>query len=351
MHKLRHRLAREFFGKTLHPVLLFVLIVLLALAVTALVYVSGGTKFVYVQMMYLPIVLCGLLFHARFGLLFGVLAGLMMGPLMPLEVANQTYQPTEAWLLRMVFFCINGTMAGAVADLLRHRIRLLEQIQRKISLTYGRTLRSLVVLIAERDNETADHCERVAYNAVKVGEAMGLTTERLEVLYWAALLHDLGKIGISESILGKPSSLSAAERLEMQRHVEIGCRVILHASHEFAPIAEVVAAHHERLDGMGYPNRLSGGAIPLEARILAVVDVFEALTSWRPYHAAQDQKSALAQVRSESGKHFDPQVVDVFTALLGRGQLVGETNMHLLESVKDRYHGDGLFMAELRLAA
>jgi hypothetical protein len=133
MPKLRHRLAREFFGKTLHPVLLLVLIVLLALSVAVLVYVSGGTKYVYVQMMYLPIVLCGLLFHARYGFLFGVLAGLMVGRLMPLEVATQTYQPTEAWLLRMVFFCINGTIAGAVADLLRHRIRLLEQVQHTMS--------------------------------------------------------------------------------------------------------------------------------------------------------------------------------------------------------------------------
>jgi HD domain len=351
MYGMRRRLAEEFFGKTAQPVLLLSLILLLALAVTALVYVSGGTKYVYVQMMYLPITLCGLLFHARFGLLFGVLAGLMMGPLMPLEVATQTYQPTEAWLLRMVFFCLVGVMAGAVASLLRHRIGLLEQVQRKIALTYGRTLRSLVVLIAERDHETADHCERVAYNAVKVGEAMNLSPERLEVLYWAALLHDLGKIGISESILNKPSQLSATERLEMQRHVEIGCRVILHASHEFAPIAEVVAAHHERIDGNGYPNRLTGTAIPIEARILTVIDVFEALTSWRPYHEARDQKTALAMIRAESGKHFDPQVVDVFTALLGRGQLLGAENLHLLEQIKDRYHGEGLFIEELKLTS
>lgn len=78
---------------------------------------------------------------------------------------------------------------------------------------------------------------------------------------------------------------------------------------------------------------------------------FEALTSWRPYHEAQDQKTALAMIRAESGKHFDPQVVDIFTALLGRGQLIGNSNMHLLENLKDRYHGDGLFMKELRLVA
>jgi putative two-component system response regulator len=206
----------------------------------------------------------------------------------------------------------------------------------------------LVVLVAERDHETADHCERVAYNSVKVGEAMGLTSERLEVLYWAALLHDLGKIGISENILNKPCALTAVERLEMQRHVDIGCRVILQASHEFTPIAEVIAAHHERVDGTGYPNRLAGETIPLEARILAVIDVFEALTSWRPYHEIQDQKTALAMVRAESGKHFDPQVVDVFTALLGRGQLLQNENLHLLNSNKDRYHGEGLFVAELK---
>jgi HD-GYP domain-containing protein (c-di-GMP phosphodiesterase class II) len=97
------------------------------------------------------------------------------------------------------------------------------------------------------------------------------------------------------------------------------------------------------MDGMGYPNRIKGSAIPLETRILAVVDVFEALTSWRPYHEARDPKTALEMVRTESGTHFDPQVVNVFTTLLRRGHLIGETNMHLLESIKDRYRGGGLF--------
>jgi putative two-component system response regulator len=271
-----------------------------------------------------------------------------MGPLMPLEVATNTYQPLEAWILRSIFFVLNGVTAGAVASLLHYRIRLLEKVKLEIALTYGRTLRSLVVLIAERDDDTADHSERVAYNAVKLGEALNLIPSRLEVLYWAALLHDLGKIGIPESILNKPAPLTAEERLEMQRHVEIGHRVIIHCSADFVPIAQVVAAHHERMDGNGYPNRLKGEDIPIEARILTVIDVFEALTSRRPYHEARENAEALKMVQDDAGTHFDKTVVDAFIDLFDAQEIMTTQNQSQLDRIKDRYHGDGLFLEQLK---
>jgi HD-GYP domain-containing protein (c-di-GMP phosphodiesterase class II) len=347
IHDFRVRVAEDFFNKNRNPWLLLILIIILALSITALVYVTGGTKFVYVQLMYLPIILVGLLVNLTRTIFFAIFAGLLMGPLMPLEVALNLGQPTEAWLLRTLFFCLNGTVAGSAASLLRYRITFLERVKHEIALTYGRTLRSLVVLIGERDDETADHSERVAYNAVKLGEAMNLSSQRLEVLYWAALLHDLGKIGIAESILNKPALLTIEERLEMQRHVEIGYRVIVHASSDFMPIAEVMVAHHERMDGKGYPNRIKGENIPLEARILAVIDVFEALTSKRPYHDAVGFQAALTIIRADSGTHFDPQVVDVFNALFGDNEILTIEDQQLLNRIKDRYHGDGLFLAQL----
>ena len=306
LQHFQQRLIMDFFGKIQKTWQLLLLIVLLALTIAVVVWMTGGTKYVYVQLMYLPILLVGLLFEIRFAALFSVFAGFLVGPFMPLEVATNTNQPVEAWLLRCLFFVINGVTAGAVASLLHYRIGLLEKVKLEIALTYGRTLRALVVLIAERDDETADHSERVAYNSVKLGEAINLRPKRLEVLYWAALLHDLGKIGIAESILNKPAALSAEERLEMQRHVEIGYRVIVHASSDFMPIAQVVAAHHERMNGTGYPNRLVGDAILIEARILTIIDVFEALTSRRPYHEAVDTQTALKMIEADKETHLIP---------------------------------------------
>jgi HD-GYP domain-containing protein (c-di-GMP phosphodiesterase class II) len=348
LQEFQQHLLDDFFGHTRKPWQLFFLITILALSIAALVYITGGTKFVYVQLMYLPILLVGLLFEIRIVAIFAIFAGLLVGPLMPLEVSTNLYQPTEAWLLRLTFFIINGVTAGAVASLLHYRIGFLEKVKLEIAITYGRTLRALVVLIAERDDETADHSERVAFNAVKIGETMNLSPTRLEVLYWAALLHDLGKIGIAESILNKPAALTAEERLEMQRHVEIGYRVIVHASSDFLPIAQVVAAHHERMDGTGYPNRLKGEAILTEARILTVIDVFEALTSRRPYHEPVDSQTALSMIKAETGTHFDQEVVELFSNLLERAEIMTSQDQSQLEQIKDRYHGDGLFLAKLR---
>ena len=348
LQHFQQRLIMDFFGKIQKTWQLLLLIVLLALTIAVVVWMTGGTKYVYVQLMYLPILLVGLLFEIRFAALFSVFAGVLVGPFMPLEVATNSNQPVEAWLLRCLFFVINGVTAGAVASLLHYRIGLLEKVKLEIALTYGRTLRALVVLIAERDDETADHSERVAYNAVKLGEAINLRPERLEVLYWAALLHDLGKIGIAESILNKPAALSAEERLEMQRHVEIGYRVIVHASSDFMPIAQVVAAHHERMNGTGYPNRLVGDAILIEARILTIIDVFEALTSRRPYHEAVDSQTALKMIEADKETHFDTHLVGLFADLLIKGELITSQESNLLERIKDRYHGDGLFLEKLK---
>ncbi len=343
-------LANRFFGVRRNHIPIIIGLALLGIGLAFVVYVSGGTKYVYVQLMYLPIILTGLAYSWRGGLIAGVIAGVLMGPFMPLEVAIALPQPTEAWLIRLVFFSINGVISGTVAGLMRYRIRILEKLNDEVALTYGRTLRALVVLIGERDDETADHSERVAYNAVKIGEALELSPVRLEVLYWAALLHDLGKIGIKEAILNKPGALTSEERLEMQRHVEIGYRVIVNASEDFAPIAEVVAAHHERFDGNGYPNRLVADAIPIEARIVSVVDVFEALVSRRPYHEAISVQDALTMIRNERDKQFDARVVDRFTSLLGQGELLTHEDAHLLQRIRERYHGGGLFVEKFRSA-
>lgn len=314
-------LATQLFGARRNAWLLILALVVLEISVAVLVYSTGGTAQVYLQLMYLPVILSGLLFGPIGGVLGSVLGGLLVGPWMPLEVEKHLPQPMLAWVLRLVIFAMNGLVAGALSGVLRDRLNTAETFTERLSGAYQSSLVTLAALVDERDTKTADHSERVAHNAKAVGVALGLNERELFELYWASLLHDLGKIGIGERVLNKPGPLEPAERLEMQRHVEIGCRLLLSASEAFGPISRIMRAHHERWDGTGYPDALAGEEIPLGGRVLAVLDVFEALTSDRPYRAAMRVSDALEIVQRGSGSHFDPRIVDLFAALLGRGEI------------------------------
>ncbi len=345
--KSRFSVANALFGPKRESGISLLILALLALSVTALVYATGGTKYVYVQFMYMPVILSGILFRLRGGLVMATCAGLLLGPVMPLEVAKDMPQETTSWLIRLGFFALNGSVAGALSTLVVERLRLFEKISDELAITYGNTLRALVILIGERDDETADHSERVAFNTLRLGEALNLNQQQLETLYWASILHDLGKIGVSENILNKPGPLTAAERLIMQRHAEIGQRVIMNAGSDFKPIADIVVAHHERWDGHGYPHGLTGEAIPLEARILAVIDVFEAITSKRPYHEPLEPKTAMLQICNEHSKHFDPRVTEAFHLLFSKQQLMLENEHPALLKQRDRYSGARFFLSRI----
>ncbi len=126
------------------------------------------------------------------------------------------------------------------------------------------------------------------------------------------LIHDIGKIGIDENILNKAGSLTSTERVEIERHPEIGWR-LLSSTNEFSELAQFVIHHHEKWDGSGYPNGHMGEAIPLEARILAVAEAYEAMTSERPFDEKISKKEAIRELKRCSGTHFDPKIVEVFT--------------------------------------
>lgn len=313
-------LTKQIYDQESRPFIVVGLIVLV-IASAGVVYITGGTTYVYPQLMYLPVVLAGLVFGFRGGLLVAVLGCILIGPWMPLDVERNIPQNTFSWIVRGCFFMLNGGVAGGLSLLLRQRLEFSEAIAEQLSLMYGRSLRSLALLLAERDQKTGHHSDQVAYNAHIMGLRLNMSQADREALYWAAILHDLGKIGISESILNKPGPLTAGERLEMQRHAEIGYRLLQAASPEFVHVAEVVYSHHERFDGAGYPRMLERYNIPLGARILAVLDVFEALTSQRPYRDPLPTDQALEYLQLESGKHFDPELVDLFSELYYGGQI------------------------------
>jgi HD-GYP domain-containing protein (c-di-GMP phosphodiesterase class II) len=177
-------------------------------------------------------------------------------------------------------------------------------------------LTALAAAVAAKDSETGAHTERVGELAVRIARRVGLPEERMEVLRWAGRLHDLGKIGVPNRILGKPGPLTPAEFDVMKQHPVRGWRVAVRAG-VLAQAAPIIRAHHERLDGSGYPDGLRGEAIPLEARIVAVADVWDALTSDRPYRKAMPLAQAVAVIRAEAGSRLDPRCVDALLAELG----------------------------------
>ncbi|NML76115.1 response regulator [Rhizobium sp. S-51] len=164
-----------------------------------------------------------------------------------------------------------------------------------------------------RDGETGSHLERVAAVAQLIAEELGLGEERSRIIYLASPLHDVGKIGVRDGVLLKPGTFTPEERLEMQRHTEYGAEILSGSQSELIRTAERIAAsHHEKWDGTGYPKGLTGPVIPLEARIVAVADVFDALSSERPYKPAWPLEIARHEIVNGSGKHFDPACVEAF---------------------------------------
>ncbi|MDP5149471.1 response regulator [Rheinheimera baltica] len=163
-----------------------------------------------------------------------------------------------------------------------------------------------------KDNETGLHVMRMSHYAQVLARAYGLSAQHAEDLLHAAPMHDIGKIGIADSILLKPGKLTVEEFRDMQRHPLIGAEIIGDCDSDLLRMAKVVALyHHEKWDGSGYPHGLVGEAIPLEARIVAVSDVFDALTSARPYKQAWSIEDTLAHMHAQKGLHFEPRLVEL----------------------------------------
>ncbi|MCE6076229.1 response regulator [Agrobacterium vitis] len=164
-----------------------------------------------------------------------------------------------------------------------------------------------------RDGETGDHVSRVAQISRLLAQDLGLDEDRQRKIYLAAPLHDVGKIGIPDGVLSKPGRLTDSERDMMRRHVDIGVKILENGTSDLLRVAERIAGgHHEKWDGTGYPKGLSGREIPLEARIVALADVFDALCSPRAYKPAWSLQDALDHIRREKGRHFDPACVEAF---------------------------------------
>jgi len=180
----------------------------------------------------------------------------------------------------------------------------------------GIAVQALSAAAHVHDRGTSIHARRMIHLAEATARTLGRPAEELHLIRLAALLHDIGKIGIPDAILNKPGPLSQEEWAVMSRHPEIGRQVLVQTGGIFVLLSRIVVAHHERWDGAGYPYGLAQEAIPLGARILSVVDAYDAMLSERPYREAMSDADARAELESCAGSQFDPQVVQAFLQAL-----------------------------------
>lgn len=202
--------------------------------------------------------------------------------------------------------------------------RLFEQLE---SLKVG-ALTALARTIDAKSPWTAGHSERVAAGARLLGQTLGMSADELEMIHRGSLLHDIGKIGVSAHVLDKPGPLTPAEEREMQSHPELGVR-ILAPIEAYSDVIPIVLHHHEKIDGTGYPAGLRGAAIPFPVRVVAVADVYDALTSDRPYRRDWTRRAAIAHIRDSAGTQFDQDVVQAFLEAVAEDVMLGARSIPL----------------------
>jgi len=235
----------------------------------------------------------------------------VIGVIQVQAVLSNQFTPEDAEVISLVA----NTAAVAIEN-----ARLLADLQRSnlgLVQAYDATLEGWSRALDLRDHETDRHTQRVAEGAVALAHALGINDGALANVQRGALLHDIGKMGIPDNILFKPGPLDPGEMEIMRRHPQYAYDM-LQPTEYLRPALEIPYCHHEKWDGSGYPRGLKGEEIPLGARIFAVIDVWDALRSDRPYRRAWSEEAALEYIRSQAGQHFDPAIVEAFFRMLGR---------------------------------
>jgi HD-GYP domain-containing protein (c-di-GMP phosphodiesterase class II) len=231
-----------------------------------------------------------------------------LGLMMLAETRNVMREPFTKEKLRLA-----QSIGEQVATAL-HRVELFAELER----AYLQTILTLANAVNAKDNYTADHSEHLAYMAEAMGRMVKMSSRELQDLRYGAILHDIGKIGVPDAVLQKPGPLDAGEWELLRRHPIIGWQILTPVP-RLGGVAQIVRHHHERYDGLGYPDRLSGEAIPLGARILTILDSVSAMMDARVYKAARPQEEAIAELKKYSGTQFDPHLVEIFLGLLKGG--------------------------------
>lgn len=275
-------------------------------ACTALVIAAGGPPTPATHLYYLAVVLAAVLWGPRAGVVIGAAAAALAEPGALLLLGDGEHI-NDGWLLRAGAMMLVGWTTGTLTRALLDRVGELEQLNEE-------TIFAFVRAIDARDPYTARHSEKVAHYAVLLARALGLAPADCERIHLSGMLHDVGKVALERSILHKPGPLTADEWAQVREHPARSAHII-GAVARFAHYVPGARHHHERYDGRGYPDGLAGKAIPLDARILAVADSYDAMTSDRSYRPALSHAEAISRLTADAGTQFDPVCVRAFAAL------------------------------------
>jgi len=224
---------------------------------------------------------------------------------------RQPFEVDDEW--RNFFKTLAGQAGVAIEN--AQLVNGLQIANLELLQAYDATIVGWSMAMDFRDKETEGHTQRVTEMTLALARMLGIPEDQMENIRRGALLHDIGKMGIPDAILLKPGLLTDEERAIMQKHPKMAYEMLKSIAF-LRPALEIPHLHHEKWDGTGYPNGLKGEEIPLPARLFAVIDVYDALTSDRPYRPAWSKEKTLAYIQEQSGKHFDPQVVKAFLEFL-----------------------------------
>lgn len=276
---------------------------------------TGGSPSPLNHLGYVPIILGAYFGGLRGGVLAAAFGAIAVGPL--LAALQVVPEDPAAWVVRGTMF----VTAGAVTGFLFDHCRAMTAAWRDSAVQVVNRQRDGMVALARaaeaKDQVTGDHIVRCRDHAELLAREVGLDEERVGDIAWSAMLHDIGKLQIPDHVLTKPAALTPAEWQLIRLHPIYGDEILAHGT-TFETARRIARWHHENIDGTGYPDRLRGDQIPFEARLVRIVDAWDAMTNDRPYRQAMATERALQELRDFSGTQFDPELVEVFTALVER---------------------------------
>ncbi|HVM31339.1 MAG TPA: HD domain-containing phosphohydrolase [Candidatus Limnocylindrales bacterium] len=325
-------------------VMLAVVAAIVALSALAylIVRVTGGSPSPLNHLSYAPILLGAYFFGWRGGAATGLLAAFVMGPLAGYIPDGGSVEQADAWATRGAFYIAVGTVVGLLFD----RSRTAESRWRGAALqVIEREREGMTALargVAAKDGHTGDHVTRVQTLSEDLALAVGFSRSVAHEIGWSAMLHDVGKLHVPDAVLLKPGPLDEEEWLIIRQHSAWGAEILANGA-GFELARRIARWHHENFDGSGYPDGLRGERIPLEARLVRIVDAFDAMTHRRPYHDPRTFDWAIEELKRCSGRHFDPELLGLFVDLATSGRL--ETvNRELASGATRREHAGAIVL-------